>query len=56
MPGFSEYQDFLKKIGKHTVSKGSCLYIKRLSDINVNVLKKLIKISVRDMKKIHKVS
>ena len=54
MPGFSEYQDLLRKIGKHKVSKGSCLYIKKLSDIDTKVLKKLIKISVEDMKKLYK--
>src|SRR3954454_6722980 len=32
----------LKKLGKHTVSKG-CLYIKRLSDVDVPTLKKIIK-------------
>lgn len=53
MPGFKEYGDLLKKLGKHKVSGGSCLYIKRLSDIDTSVLKKLIATSVRDMKKRH---
>ena len=33
--------DLLKKLGKHTVSKG-CLYIKRLSDVDLPTLKKVI--------------
>lgn len=36
----SEYED-LEKLGKYKVSK-SCLYIKKLSDIDINVLKKII--------------
>ena len=51
MPGFKEYGDLLAKLGKHTVSGGSCVYIKRLTDIDTNVLTKLIKRSVADMKK-----
>ena len=51
MPGFSKYQNFLAKLGKHKVSKGSCLYIKKLVDIDVKILKKLIKDSVSQMKK-----
>lgn len=31
----------LKKLGKHTTGKG-CLYIKRLGDVDVNVLEELI--------------
>jgi len=50
MYGFSKSQELLKKIGKHKISGGSCLYIKRLSDINIDVLKELIKISVIHMK------
>lgn len=53
MPGFKEYGDFLKVLGKHKVSGGSCIYIKRLSDIDTRVLVKLIKRSVADMKKRH---
>ena len=51
MPGFKAYGSILKKLGKHTVRGGSCIYIKKLSDINVKVLTKLIERSVVDMKK-----
>ncbi len=53
MPGFSGYEDLLKKLGKHKVSKGSCLYIKKLSDIDRGVLKKLIEKSVADMRRMY---
>ena len=51
MPGFGAYQDLIEKIGKHKISGGSCLYIKSLSDIDVEILKQLIKASVEDMRK-----
>jgi hypothetical protein len=50
MPGFKEYGDLLKKLGPHKTG-GSCLYIKRLSDIHVPTLKSLIRNSVKEMKK-----
>jgi len=53
MPGFKKYGALLKKIGKHKISGGSCLYIKKLDDIHIPTLKKLIKTSVADMKKIY---
>lgn len=43
MSGMKNHTLLLKKLGKHKVSSGSCLYIKRLADIDRNVLKKLIK-------------
>lgn len=50
MPGFANYQDLLKKLGKHTTSV-SCLYIKRLSDVDLTVLRELLKDSFNDMKR-----
>jgi len=41
MAGFDRYGDLLKKLGKHGTGK-SCLYIKRISDIDIEVLKELI--------------
>jgi hypothetical protein len=49
MMGFAKHGELMGKLGKHSVGK-SCLYIKRLSDIDVPTLKKLIKISVKDLK------
>lgn len=50
--GFDAYTAELDKLGKHKTSKG-CLYIKRLSDVDLNVLKFLIKDSVKRMKESH---
>lgn len=49
MTGFDDYSDLLGRLGKHKTSKG-CLYINKLSDIDQNVLKALIKRSFDDMK------
>ena len=38
--------DLLKKLGKHSVSKG-CLYIQRLSDVDLPTLKKVIKAAAK---------
>lgn len=50
MPGFTDYSDLLSKLGKHKTSVG-CLYIKKLTDIDQNVLVELIRHCVRDMQK-----
>lgn len=49
MMGFDKHPEMMKQLGKHSTGK-SCLYIKRLSDIDVPTLKKLIKASVKDLK------
>ena len=48
--GFESREELLKKIGKHRMGK-VCLYFKRLSDIDVGVLEKLVKSSVAAMRK-----
>jgi Domain of unknown function (DU1801) len=48
IPGFERYDGLLAKLGKHKIGK-SCLYIKRLSDIDTKVLKTLIEESVKAM-------
>ena len=45
-PQFDAKNDLLAKLGKHSCGKG-CLYIKRLSDVHVPTLKKLIDASVK---------
>ena len=52
MSGFDEYNSLLKKLGKHATGK-SCLYIKRLEDVDVKVLKELVTRSVKHMQKTH---
>ena len=40
----------LAKLGKHTTGKG-CIYIKRLSDVDMKVLKAMVVESVKEVKK-----
>ncbi|MBI2429552.1 MAG: DUF1801 domain-containing protein [Ignavibacteriales bacterium] len=51
MPGAKKYPELLKNLGKFKISGGSCIYINNLDDVDLNVLKKLIAASVKDMKK-----
>ncbi|MGL4612040.1 MAG: DUF1801 domain-containing protein [Trueperaceae bacterium] len=46
--GFEPDSELLKQLGKHKLGK-SCLYVKKLEDIKLPVLKKLIKASVFDI-------
>ena len=46
MAGFSEYGELLAKLGKHTTGR-SCLYIKRLADVDQDVLREMVAQSVR---------
>jgi len=52
MPGFSKYPDLMEKLGKYKAGS-SCLYLKRLDDVNSDVLKELITRSVRDMREMY---
>ncbi|NNJ89674.1 MAG: DUF1801 domain-containing protein [Eudoraea sp.] len=47
--GFKRYEVLMKKLGKHKTGK-SCLYVKRLSDIDLDVLKELIAASHEHIK------
>jgi predicted transcriptional regulator len=53
MPGFKNYGSILDRLGKHKTSKGSCLYINKLADVDIEVLKELITTSIKDMKEIY---
>lgn len=50
MPGFTPFDKLMAKLGKYKTGK-SCLYIKRLSDIDEIVLERLIGDSVEHMRK-----
>ena len=39
--GFDNYKDLLQKLGKHKTSV-ACLYIKKLEDVNLDVLKQML--------------
>ena len=49
-PGFDEFESLMAKLGKYKTGK-SCLYIKKLDDIELPVLKQLIAKSVEKMAK-----
>lgn len=45
MDGFSERDELLSRLGKHTTGK-SCLYVKRLADVDSGVLRELVAASM----------
>ena len=49
MPGFDPFDSLMKKLGKHSTGK-SCLYIKKLDDVDRQVLQELIRASVTLMR------
>lgn len=49
-PGADGYDDLVAKLGTHSCSK-ACLYIKRLSDVHVPTLTKLVQASVKHTQK-----
>ena len=49
MAGFEGYEDLMATLGKHKTGK-SCLYVKKLADIDQKVLKQLIEQSVKALK------
>ena len=53
MPGFKEFPGLMKKLGIYKTGK-SCLYLKKLQDVDANVLQRLITESVRLMRKRYK--
>ena len=50
MPGFANFKRLMSKLGKYKTGK-SCLYIRRLSDVDEKVLEQLIGRSVQHMRK-----
>ncbi|MDE0036119.1 MAG: DUF1801 domain-containing protein [Gammaproteobacteria bacterium] len=41
MAGFAEYEDLLARLGKYSTGK-SCLYVKRLADIDFDLLREML--------------
>jgi len=50
MTGFSKFEELLSQLGKHKKSK-ACLYINKLEDIDMKILKKIIRESIKAVKK-----
>lgn len=53
MDGFQNHQDLLNQLGKYSTGK-SCLYIKKLEDVDHKILEKLIISSFNRMNKKYK--
>lgn len=49
MPGFASYAEPLARLGRHRHAK-SCLYLRRLADVDLGVLRELVERSVADMR------
>lgn len=52
IPYNEEKDEMLKDLGKHTASK-ACVYINKLDDINIDVLKKLIRHSIKSVNELY---
>jgi len=50
LPGYSDFGALLKKLGPHKKGK-SCLYLKRLDDVDLKVLERLMRAGWKDMEK-----
>jgi hypothetical protein len=50
--GYPGYAELLSKLGRHKTGK-SCLYIRKLSDVDLNILEQLVIESVADGKRQH---
>jgi hypothetical protein len=48
LPGYSDYGAVLKRLGPHKQGK-SCLYLKRLADVDMEVLEELIRAGYDEM-------
>ena len=53
IPGFAQYGELLKKLGKYKTSV-SCLYINKLADVDQKILTELVSISYKDMQEKYK--
>jgi hypothetical protein len=52
MSGYQDMKNYLDKLGKHSIGK-SCLYINKLSDIDLDILKQMIEFSLAEMTKLY---
>ncbi len=49
MDGTARYTELLAKLGKHTTT-GYCVYLKRLSDVDLSILEKILQQSYENIK------
>jgi hypothetical protein len=50
LPGYTDFSAILSRLGKHKIGK-SCLYINKLDDIDIGVLKELVAAGIEDLNK-----
>jgi hypothetical protein len=55
MSGFENFEEILSRLGKYKLGK-SCLYIKKIDDIDISVLEELVMASIDVMKKTYEVT
>ncbi len=48
MPGYANFEEILGRLGKHSMGK-SCLYIKKLDDVDLDVVAELIEAGLKDL-------
>lgn len=51
MPGYQDYSEIMGRLGKHKLGK-SCLYVNKLADIDLDVLRELVLTGLKDLDKI----
>ncbi len=49
---FENKEELLSKFGKHKAGKG-CIYIKKLTDIDIEILKQMISLSIASIQKLY---
>lgn len=54
--GFERFGALLERLGKHTTSTGACIYVKRLSDLDLPVLRELVERCVAHLRSEHPVA
>jgi hypothetical protein len=52
VPGFAAQRDVLRRLGPHKTSV-SCLYIRKLEDVDLDVLREIVERSVDEMKRLY---
>ena len=52
MPGYGDFGPILDRLGKHTLGK-ACLYLKRLSDVDMKVLEELLRAGLARMEALY---
>lgn len=55
VPGYQDYGPILARLGKHRLGK-ACLYVRKLADIDMDVLEELVRAGLADLRRMWPVS